>query len=106
MSENLVFRAVGDEPLGYVWAQDITRARATFTNDSRVMYIQHLAVAPTFRRAGVATALCRAVEDEARRRGIRDLGLDHWAFNRDAAKFFASHGYRDYNIRMLKQLPV
>ena len=104
-AENVVLVAMGDQPLGYVWAQDVVRARSAFTNQSRVMYIHHLAVAPAVRRTGVATSLCRAVEAEAQRRGIRDLALDHWAFNRDAAEFFGRHGYVDFNVRMRKRLP-
>jgi ribosomal protein S18 acetylase RimI-like enzyme len=103
-SEHVVFVATASAPLGYAWAQDITRPRTVFTNAGRVAYINHVAVAPHARRTGVATALCRAVEDEARSRGINDVALDHWAFNREAAAFFEGAGFVDFNIRMRRQV--
>jgi ribosomal protein S18 acetylase RimI-like enzyme len=102
--ESVVFLAEGDEPLGYVWAQEVARPRTAFTNENRLMYIQHLAVAPQARRCGLATALCRAVEDEARQRGIGDLALDHWSFNETAAAFFSRLGYEAFNVRMRRSL--
>jgi hypothetical protein len=32
--------------------------------------------------------------------------MDHWTFNEDAAAFFGSLGFENYNIRMRKDLPA
>lgn len=104
LPDHIAFIAAGSRPLGYVWAQELDRPRNEFANAIRLIYIHHLAVAPPARRLGVATALCRAVEEEAARRGIRDAALDHWTFNVAAAEFFKRAGFSDFNVRMRKRL--
>ncbi len=52
--------------------------------------LRSLAVAPGHRGTGLGRALARAIEDEARARGLRHLVL----LTQTAVAFFASDGYR------------
>lgn len=95
---------LGSQAVGYVWAQELERPENPFTQPARSLFVHHIAVSPDARRAGVGRALMDAVEDEARRRGITRLGLDHWSFNADAARFFEALGFEVYNVRRRRRL--
>lgn len=97
---HLVFVAESAGPIGYIWADELHRRRNAFKNERHLVYIHHIAVAPEHRRTGAGAALYRAVESEARERGLTDLALDHWSFNNDAAVFFRKLGFQNYNVRM------
>ena len=56
-------------------------------------WIHHLAVAPEFRRRGLATQLVRAAEDGLRRLGCSKINLQVRATNRQVVAFYRSLGY-------------
>jgi 8-oxo-dGTP pyrophosphatase MutT (NUDIX family)/GNAT superfamily N-acetyltransferase len=58
------------------------------------LHVTQLWVAETQRRRGYGTALLRAAEDEARRRGCRHAYLDTFDFQ--ALPFYTRHGYRPF----------
>ncbi|UUU34456.1 GNAT family N-acetyltransferase [Streptomyces sp. CA-210063] len=60
---------------------------------THVRQIQGLAVAEEARGAGVARALLRAAQDEARRRGARRLTLRVLGHNTPARKLYESEGF-------------
>lgn len=101
---HLVFVAEASEPVGYIWADEMHRPRNAFTNERHLAYVHHVAVDATHRRAGVGSSLLRAVESEARARGLADIALDHWSFNSEASAFFSSLGFESYNVRMRRSL--
>ncbi|MCW7946727.1 acetyltransferase [Streptomyces hygroscopicus] len=61
--------------------------------NSHVRQIQGLVVADEARGAGVARALLRAAQDEARRRGARRLTLRVLGHNTPARKLYESEGF-------------
>jgi diamine N-acetyltransferase len=93
-----------DRPLGYVWAQDTQRGSNPLTKPVRSFYIHHIAVDPERRHMGIGRALVLGVEEEASKRHVDRIALDHWAFNEEAQAFFASMGYEVFNVRMRKSL--
>lgn len=57
------------------------------------LYVQH-----TAKGRGVGTALLRAAEHEALRRGQACLWLSAWSGNEPALRFYARRGYRDVGM--------
>lgn len=55
------------------------------------LYVEQLWVDESRRGAGVGSALLRAAEEEARRRGCRGVWLDTYSFQ--ARPFYEAHGY-------------
>jgi aminoglycoside 3-N-acetyltransferase I len=58
----------GDEPVGLVFAYELIRRHG----DASMVFVYEVDVDEGHRRRGVATALMRALEQEARKRGIRE----------------------------------
>ena len=56
-------------------------------------WIYHLAVAPEYRRRGLATELVRAAEDGLRRLGCPKVNLQIRAANHEVVAFYRSVGY-------------
>jgi len=101
----VVYVAASDDRwIGYIWAEQVQRPENPFTKPFRTFYIHHIAVTPEARHSGVGRALVDAVADEAQRRGVSSLALDHWSFNEDASGFFRALGFEPYNVRMRREL--
>jgi ribosomal protein S18 acetylase RimI-like enzyme len=66
----------------------------------QVLYIQHMAIAPEFRRRGVGTLLLSSAMESARIKGINRVELDVWTFNAEARRFYTKHGFEVFNERM------
>ncbi|GAA2787026.1 GNAT family N-acetyltransferase [Crossiella cryophila] len=56
--------------------------------------IKRMYVTPSARGSGVAVAVLRALENEARRRGLRTLLLETGTAQPDAMRFYEREGYR------------
>lgn len=93
-----------DEAVGYIWAEHQESPASPFKKQRQTVYIHQIAVDPQVRGHGVGQALVAAVEEEARRRGVSQLGVDHWTFNESAEAFFESLGFEPYNVRMRRDL--
>jgi ribosomal protein S18 acetylase RimI-like enzyme len=66
-----------------------------FAYAHRFINIHQLVVAPDHRRLGVATMLMNFAEDNARRKGVKEVRLAVWAANLEAQSFYVSLGYDD-----------
>lgn len=98
--ESLVLLAEDAEPVGYLYAQFQHRPASWAHLASRVLYIQHIVISPKFRRQGVGTLLLSRATDAARSNKIGRVELDVWAFNSEAKRFYAKHGFDVFNERM------
>ena len=77
-----------DEPVGH--------AHVAWTGGKlELPEIQDVFVLPAFRRRGIATALTKAVEDEAGRRGHARVSLGHSIANDGARRLYEGLGYRN-----------
>ena len=63
------------------------------------LYVDALAVAPGFRRRGVATALLAAAEEAAAAAGLDGVALDTGLHNEPARSLYEAAGYRQREIR-------
>ncbi|MHB8284269.1 MAG: GNAT family N-acetyltransferase [Caulobacteraceae bacterium] len=90
--------------VGYMWFDYQERPETPFTHARTRIYIQHIVVGETVRRAGVGSALMEAVEAEARARSVHRLVLDAWALNGEAQSFFEARKFRAFNIVLDKNL--
>jgi ribosomal protein S18 acetylase RimI-like enzyme len=66
--------------------------------------VADLAVTENARRLGVGTALMRAGEIWARKRGLPVLSLDVWSTNTRALEFYSRMGYRPESVSLIKAL--
>ena len=97
---SLVLLAEETEPAGYLFAQFQTHPANWARFELKLLYIQHLIVAPKFRRRGIATKLLSTALDVARSRGIGRVELDVWSFNSEAKNFYLKNGFKVFNERM------
>jgi ribosomal protein S18 acetylase RimI-like enzyme len=65
----------------------------------RALYVDALAVAPEFRRRGVATALLAAAEHAAKAGGFEGLALDTGLHNDAARSLYEALGFRQGEVR-------
>ena len=63
------------------------------------LYVDALAVAPGFRRRGVATALLAGAEEAAAAAGLAGVSLDTGLHNEPARALYEATGYRQREIR-------
>ncbi len=87
---------------GYVWFEKQETAETPFTFPTRRVYVHHLAVDAAARRQGVASALLKNVQDEARADSINKLVLATWATNDTAQAFFAAQGLKAFILMLQK----
>jgi ribosomal protein S18 acetylase RimI-like enzyme len=97
---SLVLLAEGTEPAGYLWAQLQNRPANWAFMELPIMYIQHMVVAPKFRRQRVGTLLMSAALEAAKAKGIERVELDVWSFNAEAKHFYAKHGFKTFNEKL------
>ena len=93
-----------DSSTGYIWFEWENRQSTPFTLPVSRLYIHHIVVREDTRRFGVASALLDGVEREARARGIAQIVLDTWAFNKDAQACVEKLGFTPFNIVLRKQM--
>ncbi|WP_375421945.1 GNAT family N-acetyltransferase [uncultured Sphingomonas sp.] len=78
----LTLALLDDQPAGFALVRSVT--------DEAELLL--LAVDPTYRRRGVATALLRGIVDDGRAGGVADLHLEVRAGN-DAVRLYTAHGF-------------
>jgi ribosomal protein S18 acetylase RimI-like enzyme len=66
---------------------------------ARALYVDALAVAPEFRRRGVASALLAGAEDAAKAGGFDAVALDTGLHNDAARSLYEAAGYRQREVR-------
>jgi len=85
------------ESVGFLWyGIDAVKLALAFVYDFEI----HAA----FQRRGYATAALKALDDHARARGVKRLGLHVFAANAAARALYAKAGFRDTNVQMAKDL--
>ena len=98
---NLVFLASTDSvPAGYIYAELRSFPETSLTHSYLALHIHHIAVMQSIRRSGVGRALMEEIITAAKEHRVDRLTADYWAFNEEAAEFFASFGLLPYNHRV------
>ena len=92
------------ETVGFLSAEFREREESWHSVARRGCYLAGIAVAPRFRRTGIARALVADLRREAAARGVGCVELDVWAFNEVALQMFSRLGFRGVMQRMA--LPV
>ncbi len=72
--------------------------------DQKIAYMDDLIVDEKFRGRGIAKALVKASEEEAKRLGAKRLDLMVWAFNENAVQFYRSLGLEVQRYILEKEL--
>ena len=75
-----------------------------FRHSETTIYIHQIGVRADSRGQGIGTALINFIEERALAHGARAIGLDHWAFNSDARRFFEARGFLPSQVKMRKEL--
>ena len=98
-ADNHLFVAVrGQQVLGWLWFK-ITRDWGVTS-----AFVYDLEVRPEHRRQGVASAVMRLLEGEARGLGARKIALHVFGQNIGARDLYAKAGYRITDYSMAKEL--
>ena len=88
------------EIAGFATVQYVHRPEGPYTLPLDYYHVEEFGVDEAHRRRGVATALVRYMEEDARARGFRRIDLDVWAFNDSALAFYEAAGFRTYRRYM------
>jgi diamine N-acetyltransferase len=91
-------------PVGYVLAVTYDRPENPFCHRRRFCEIDQIAIAPGFRKKGLARALVERVLVDARSRGIRDVELNSYCFNSEAHAAFVALGFRRQTVRFSRTI--
>lgn len=67
-------------------------------------YIPDLVVLESHRNKGVGELLLEAAEKFIKERGFKGISLDVMIKNNRAVDFYRRHGYREYNVGLVKEL--
>ena len=89
-----------DNIKGYCIIELVTKPENMFFNSIKKVYLHHIGVAKNSREKGVGKALIQEVLKLASDYGANHVGLDTWAFNKQAISFFESCGFVKYNQLM------
>ncbi len=84
---------VDSDPVGYLYCQVIRREESWAIYERNQVYFHQMAVHSLHREKGVGTALVNAAMEWASELGVRQLGLDVYAFNEKAVAFFQKCGF-------------
>jgi ribosomal protein S18 acetylase RimI-like enzyme len=87
--EDVLVATAGRDVLGYARIGRHMRVES----NRHVLHFEALAVAPSARNRGVGELLVTGLIDEARRRGVRKLGLRALSTNDRAIRLYEKHGF-------------
>jgi ribosomal protein S18 acetylase RimI-like enzyme len=89
-----------EQPIAFLCAEFREHEESWSVVAHRICYLAGIAVAPEYRRKGIARALLDELKREAEARGVTSIELDVWAFNEPAKRAFAILGFRGMRERM------
>ena len=84
---------VSEEPVGYIWMQEVTSASNAFKNATRTLYVRQISINPSHQRFGYGRQMMGYVEKWARAHDFPTIELDYWVTNEDAARFYEGLGF-------------
>jgi [ribosomal protein S18]-alanine N-acetyltransferase len=99
---NCLLPELNDGKINYSLIAEIDGKVAGYLMTWRVVdefHIINIAVAPDFRRNGVASAFLGALVDEARLSGINSMTLEVREGNSGARKFYERHHFKEVGVR-------
>lgn len=88
------------QPVACLWVGNAINQ----VSGDRHAHIFMLYVVPEHRRRGIGTALMKYVENWARTRGDRQIGLQVFQFNQSALNLYNQLGYQTQSLWMVKSL--
>ena len=80
---------------GMIMVDYIAKPESPYGLAREFCHIAEICVDKDFRRKGIAHNLMEYVKEEARKRGLKRIELDVWAFN-DALGFYEAEGFRTF----------
>jgi ribosomal protein S18 acetylase RimI-like enzyme len=66
--------------------------------------VDNLGIKRCYREKGIGTLLMNALEKWAKEKGVNEVRLNVWSFNKDAIAFYESKGYLAFSQKMRKML--
>lgn len=86
----------GGPLLGHLWYAVVPEG------EHRTLFIYDLDIEPAFRRQGIATRVLQALEDEARRLRVSEIGLSVFNHNAAALGLYGEQGFVAVTTTMIK----
>jgi GNAT superfamily N-acetyltransferase len=94
----------GQSVIGNFFAKEVKQEESWIRPELRTFMLEHIVVDPAVRRKGIGRRLIEQFFDEAKTRGIGQVGLCCWSFNEAANRFFRRHGFAELHVRMERNL--
>ena len=94
----------GGKIIGFVQAVIMDAPNNPVTIRRSFVYVDDICVAAEYRRASVGKALMASVEEWGKEKGVNQVELRVWDFNRRAMAFYKSLGYEPANHIMWKTI--
>jgi len=98
-NHNFLICYIENEPVGYIWFEEIERKETAFSNSSHYIYIQQVSVNENQRGNGVGKNLFNEVLKFAGNSSIKRIGLDYWVKNT-----VAKHVYNKLGFELEKEI--
>jgi diamine N-acetyltransferase len=92
--------ALEGDPVGYIYAQIISRPENPFTHELNYIMVDQMSVSPEHRSQGYGELLMKRVFDLAREKRISRVMLIVWSFNERAREFYQRLGFATSMERM------
>lgn len=99
--------SLSDDPkkiVGYSLSRLVQMPGSIILHPVRFLYLDHLGVAPQFRRHGIATCLVKELRADATRMGLSQIRLHVWSKNERARQFFLKEGLSEQNATLVMHL--
>ena len=103
---HLILGFDGDKPFGYIYYVLRKLPQNIYRPEERIIYINHILVKESFQGRGLGQALINHVRDIARKKKVKEIGLDVWVFNKKAIQFFNQQGFSAHNQIMWHKMSV
>src|SRR5688572_20751569 len=95
---------LGDALVGYAYARIAEEAESRWRRYARMIVLDQMGVAESYRRLGVGQRLWDAVRDVAITEGVERVVLNVWSFNTTARQFYERLGFSSFYERMAVEL--
>ena len=95
-----------DQVIGYAVAEIEESKGHDFCHPRRVVHVEQLVVAESFRGRGVARSLLLSVDSWAQDLGIDAVEMFTWAFNREARSAFSALGFEECTVKLMRKVQI
>ena len=84
------------EIVGFAMLEFVNKPESAHAYSSIFLKVEEIGVSKNFQGRGIGNALIEKAKIIAREKGVLEIQLDVWAFNKSALKFYKNAGFENY----------